>query len=351
MKTKLDELLSNYLRKDKNASKTLSASPLTAENIYKVEDAQSNQQVSDSAVFKSSKLKIWDLDPHKEKAPSVKKEKLEFPEFLEFALKENEKLKNKREGTKIGTIKKTEASKELPIENQKEHSISKSTRNKRQKKAPVPSEKTIVTEVQQKEEKIPEKAIIQEQKSHISTKKIKPISNNSKKTMTAKKSKTQKNVWVQKERSERQESIISLLSEIKQITLLDMCKKHHARIGIRWPESGKWNENPWKVIRNDCRELAKAKKIEMYKDERGKTYLRALDAKKILVQEKPLVAEPSIIPESATLFQRDVTVGASPLANTDLKKSIETLENHLEKLSDEIMEIWKTLAQLQIRRK
>jgi hypothetical protein len=73
MKTKLDELLSKYLQKDKNAANNLSTASITSENIYKIEVAQRAKLVRDSRTFKNSSLKIWNLTQPKDKQPAQKK--------------------------------------------------------------------------------------------------------------------------------------------------------------------------------------------------------------------------------------------------------------------------------------
>jgi hypothetical protein len=91
MQTKLDELLSNYFRKDKKSASALITKIEISESTYAVAIAQEKPFHSRLKQFISSHIQLWNIILSKEKPIASKKEEIVFPEFLEFALKPDTK--------------------------------------------------------------------------------------------------------------------------------------------------------------------------------------------------------------------------------------------------------------------
>jgi len=324
MKTKLDELLSKYLQKDKNAANNLSTASITSENIYKIEVAQRAKLVRDSRTFKNSSLKIWNLTQPQDKQPAQKKQTIEFPEILEFALKESNKAKTST--TPKHTIsrkpKKNIINKSNAIEN---YALTNSDNGGVQMN---PITNTNATKSK-------------------SIKVAKADNTSADATKTTPKRRHKQHVWALKNREERKKAIVQIINKVNYISMLDLCKKYHKEIGVRWPESGKWNENPWKIVRNDCRELAQEKKIEIVKNEKGKSYLRAIqkNAKEIAPPKIEEITESKSLITKPIQSYEDTAISSGIDYNIqEIKQALSALQKEVEKLSSEIMEIWKTLA-------
>lgn len=327
MKTRLDELLAKYMQKDKASFKNISASAVTSENVYKIEVAQKAKLVRDSRFFKQSNLKVWNFTQTSEKPSTMKKQQINFPEILEFALKDATKPKKEKNNNNL------ELNKEISS-NQK-NSQSQSNLN--------------IGGMQMENNNSSKSRFIKVKKAN-STPSID--------TKTEVKKKRKQNVWALKNRVERQKTILRIINQINSISMLELCKKYHAEIGVRWLESGKWNENPWKIVRNDCRELAKKKKIEIIKNEKGKSIVRAVQKSK-LEEEEPIKSIEKIKsttpPQDSSLKEekiQPINLQHPEIFNkiTDLNQSIAALNKEIEKLTSEIIEIWKTLAKIQLKK-
>lgn len=281
MKTKLDELLSSYLKNDKKAFEALSKNKITSENIYHIEVAQRAKLVRDSRIFKSSRLKVWNIPSQKEKASSVQKKEFAYPDFLEFALKDEERRKISR--GKINSETKTTD-------------------------------------------------LIKEQNKLGETKAM------------------NKSIWVFKSKPERKKAILEILSKYKELTLLDLCRRHGEEIGVKWPESGKWNENPWKAIRSDCRDLEKEKKILVTKGRDRKVVVKLITDKAAAPETAAMAETKKIEISPPSISKPSISTAATNVPSfTELTKEIRKLNDEVDKLTDEILEIWKTLAKLKIQ--
>jgi len=276
MKTKLDELVSSYLKNDKKAFDALAKNRMSSENIYYIEVAQRSKLVRDSRNFKSSRLKVWNLPTEKNKAEIPKKKEFAFPEFLEFALDEQERRKLNKAKTSLPETIKTS----LEDQNKSE-----------------------------------EGKIMMKEKS----------------------------IWVTKSKPERKKAILDILSEHKELTILDLCRKHGEQIGVIWPATGKWNENPWKIVKSDCRDLEKEKKVILTKGSDRKVIVK-------LISE----AVPKEVPAVSPIKEQELPTAQihtyKAVDKTEIRKEIDKINAEVDKLSNEILEIWKTLAKLNLGR-
>lgn len=312
MKTKLDELLSNYLRKDKKASASLTTKAEISENIYEAATPPETIPFKDGNEFISRNIKLWNLLSGKEKPVSGKKEEITFPEFLEFALKTNNKPKDKQE-------------------NSMDNAISRSPRPKKQN-ADVPSE--ILQKEQVLTETVP--AI-----SHVERNGLRQEPELSSSSSDENNAKARREwVWVTKGKAERKKAILRVLALHDQISLLDLCRTHASEIGIIWPDVTKWVEKPWKAIRGDCHELSQEKKITFFKDDKRKIQVKLISSNNLLL--------------AGTQISKDMPhPSADPIpslaGSVDLdkwKESLLAIAEQLDQLSNQIILIWKTITTL-----
>ncbi len=91
MQTKLDELLSNYFRKDKKSTSSLITKIEMSDNAYSVGQAREKPSHSGLKEFISRHIQLWNINLSKDKLSASKKDEIVFPEFLEFALKPDNK--------------------------------------------------------------------------------------------------------------------------------------------------------------------------------------------------------------------------------------------------------------------
>ncbi len=158
--------------------------------------------------------------------------------------------------------------------------------------------------------------------------------------------KKEKSVWVTKSKPERKQAILDILSEHKELTILDLCRRHGEKIGVKWPETGKWNENPWKIVKSDCRDLEKEKKVILTKGSDRKVIVKLISEG--LPKEVPAVS--TIKEEELPAAPMQTSIAYKMPDKTEIEKEIDKLNSEVEKLSDEILEIWKTLAKLNFSR-
>lgn len=325
MKTRLDELLAKYIQKDKAVLKNRPEPAVNSENLYKVELAQRAKLVRDSRPFKQSNLKVWNLTQTSEKSSTTKKQMINFPDILEFALKDSNKPKREKNNSDLKSNKES-------LLNQKNTQLSSNLN---------------IGGMQMEDKNLTKSRSIKVKKTN---------STSSTDTKNEVKEKRKQNVWALKTREERQKTIAKIINQINSISMLDLCKKYHDEIGVRWPESGKWNENPWKIVRNDCRELAKKKKIEIIKNEKGKSIVRAIQKTK-LEQEELIKSVGKTKPTSDQNYPlKEEKVHPPNLPSPeilneikDINQSISSIHNEIERLKNEIIEIWKTLAKSQLK--
>jgi len=336
MKTKLDELLSNYLRKDKKALTAFSAKAELSETFYEVSMVHEQVPIKKRGMLFSQIIRLWNLSTAKEKPAFSKKEEVVFPEFLEFALKSADKPKNKKDGSRNdnATANKTAASQKKSAKNRSDASQEEalSTENisisllmiKPEHTAQKPLEANSTHSSRENKQTPPEPVI--EETSQI---------NKNQKS-------GQEWVWVTKGKAERKKAILEVLTRYDNISILDLCRLHASEIGIIWPDINKWVEKPWKAIRGDCQELSKEKKLHIFKNERRMVQVSLLNRNEPLPSAVIKTVAEEHVPETG----KELSLPQADLS--ELKKSLLHIEEQLNQLTNEIITIWKTVAMISL---
>ena len=148
-----------------------------------------------------------------------------------------------------------------------------------------------------------------------------------------------KKVWAIKHRDDRKNAIVKLLEQKGELLMADLIKKHYEEIGVALAPEGKIVHQAWEVVRTDCKNLEKEKRIVIKKDKAGKIVLM-LPHK----QQPAQIAFPAV--HGKTDIASSKQEGYVSPEMMDIVPAIQALNEKVVLLKNEILEIWKHLSKI-----
>jgi len=143
---------------------------------------------------------------------------------------------------------------------------------------------------------------------------------------------TEKRKWIFMPREKRKKAIMSILQNKKDMTLSELIRNHHKEIGVIIGDDGKVYHQPWEIVRNDCKILAKEGKLILEKGKFGRINIHLMEKGKSSSLDK---------------ITKEIHQELGEAADYDMIiDSINAIKNKISKVRGEIMEIWKLLSKV-----